>query len=163
MKVKVVHKWNTLLLAPNPFPSMNSTQPIPSHLIFWLYTYELVIACLYYRHHSTPCFSLWFITFLVAFQNSQHTKRDSFFAKKNIKTPAEPCTNLLQLSPSQGALRPLHLCNFGHWRIVVDEWYTALCEVSLKLNLHVQVKEFVHIYRHCNVNLAAAFPAQLSN
>ena len=93
---------------------------------------------------------------------SIHKKRDRFFAKKK-KTPLEPCTNLLQLSPSQGALRPLHLCNFGHWRIVVDEWYTALCEVSLKLNLHVQVKEFVHIHRHCNVNLAAAFAAELSN
>ena len=93
---------------------------------------------------------------------STHKKEIVFFAKK-IKTPLEPCTNLLQLSPSQGALRPLHLCNFGHWRIVVDEWYTALCEVSLKLNLHVQVKEFVHIYRHCNVNLAAAFAAELSN
>ena len=90
-------------------------------------------------------------------------KRDRFFCQKEIKTPVEPCTILLQLSPSQGALRPLHLCNFGHWRIVVDEWYTALCEVSLKLNLHVQVKEFVHIHRHCNVNLAAAFAAELSN
>ena len=84
-----------LLLAPNPFPSMNPTQPIPSHLIFWLYIYEPVIACLYYRHHSTPCFSLWFITFLVAFQNSQHTKRDRFFCQKKYQNP---CRALYQSS-----------------------------------------------------------------
>ena len=107
-----------------------------------------------------PCGSY---LFLWRFKTLNTQKEIGFFAKKNIKTPAEPCTNLLQLSPSQGALRPLHLCNFGHWRIVVDEWYTALCEVSLKLNLHVQVKEFVHIHRHCNVKLAAAFAAELSN
>ena len=94
MKVKVVHKWNTLL-APNPFPSMNPTQPIPSHLIFWLYTYEPVIACLYYGHHSTPYFSLWFISFLVAFQNSQHTKRDRFFCQKKYQNP---CRALYQSS-----------------------------------------------------------------
>ena len=107
--------------------------------------------------------SLVVYSFIVAFTICQHTKRDSFCFKKHIKTPAEPCAILLQRSPSQGALRPLRPCNFGHWGIVVDEWHTALCGVSLKLNLHVQVKEFVHIHTHRYPTPAAAFAAELSN
>ena len=52
---------------------------------------------------------------------------------------------------------PSHLCNFCHRRIVADECHTSLCGFSLKLNLHVQGKEFVHIdwslYHHVIMSL----------
>ena len=107
---------------------------------------------------------MWFIIFLVAFPISELTKRELFCKKRKISKPLQsPVPIFYSFPPHRGHFDLYTFVILVIGGSLLDEWYTALYEVSLKLNLHIQVKEFVHIHRHCNVNLAAAFAAEQPN
>ena len=53
-----------------------------------------------------------------------------------------------KLHPSQGTLRPLRPCYFGHWEWLADDWHTATCGICLKWKLHDEAK-----YLKCNSHI----------
>ena len=63
------------------------------------------------------------------------------------KIPLQSSARHRQLTPSQGALRPLRLCYFGHWESVADDWHRATCGVYLKWKVHGEC-----IYLKCNLH-----------
>ena len=73
-----------------------------------------------------------------------------------IKTPLQTCARHRQLTSSQGTLRPLRPCYFGHWESIADDWHRATCGVYLKwkvhgeciylkCDLHGEVRHMIHI------------------
>ena len=114
---------HTTLTLHTPLSLICISSPLISyHINLTLYMGQCFARNIYSRHMTLTIF-LWrllflLINFLLIFDSLSFL--DCFFADLG-KTPAQTSAKLLQLTPSQGALRPLRLCNFDHWVIVADE------------------------------------------
>ena len=107
--------------------SISSSSPSPVSDYIHAPDFALNIYC----HHMAELKFLWFISFCAFFTYL----RVRFFSNFD-KIPLQSSARHRQLTPSQGALRPLRLCYFGHWESVADTWQTSTCGIYLKRKLH---------------------------
>ena len=107
--------------------SSSSSSPSPVSDYIHAPDFALNIYC----HHMAELKFLWFISFCAFFTYL----RVRFFSNFD-KIPLQSSARYRQLTPSQGALRPLRLCYFGHWESVADTWQTSTCGIYLKRKLH---------------------------
>ena len=111
--------------------SISSSSPSP--VSDYIHAPEFALSI--YRHHMAELKFLWFISFFAFFT----FLRDRLFSNFD-KIPLQSSARHRQLTPSQGALRPLRLCYFGHWESIADDWHRATCGIYLKWKLHGEAK-----------------------